>query len=93
MSEQSACDKCGATSVTHDGRAWCATYGCPRASVDVDARCKDLARHMAPHLDDANVEALAAFIQDSIECWVGSDDFPLRASNYEAGVTIPDDFR
>lgn len=59
-----------------------------------DPKCEELARHMAPHLDDANIEALAAFIQDSIECWLGADDFPRgKASNYEAGVTIPDDFR
>lgn len=59
-----------------------------------DPKCEELARHMAPRLDDANIEALAAFIQDSIECWLGADEFPRdRAPNYEAGVTIPNDFR
>lgn len=94
MSERLSCEKCGSASLTHDGKSWCATYGCHPASVDVDvdAKCKELASYMAPHLDDANIEALAAFIRDSIECWLGADDFPRRASNYGAGVTIPDDF-
>lgn len=28
----STCLKCGTTSLTHDGKAWGATYGCPPAS-------------------------------------------------------------
>jgi hypothetical protein len=45
-----------------------------------DAKCEDLARHMAPELDDANVEALAAFIQDSIENWLASSDAAPRST-------------
>lgn len=24
-----SCGKCGGSSLTHDGKPWCATYGCP----------------------------------------------------------------